>query len=261
MARKKNGLSIEDEMLIAEKMNGNSNGYNKTEYSNSSILNYKVDLKCKNQKQKELYNLIKEKEVVFCAGSAGSGKSYVTIASALELLKNSELPYTNIMFIVQTVQAELEIGFLKGTFLEKIQPFLEPIWYTIKKILKKSNNNRNEKEILDNLIKSNYIAYNHIAFLRGVNIDNSIVIIDEAQQYSKSAMKTILTRIGENSKYIFLGDTEQIDNEKIKKSKEECGLTYCMKKFKNMDNIGVCEFHNDDIVRNPLISIFLNHWD
>jgi phosphate starvation-inducible PhoH-like protein len=262
MGRKKNvqDLSIEDRQFIEEKMGYESSLY-KIDYKTSSPLNYKIDLKCKNQKQKEFYNLIKEKEVIFCSGSAGTGKSYIALTAALELLKNSDNPYTNIMLIIQTVQADLDLGYLKGNILEKIQPFCEPILYTMKKILRNSNNTKSDKEILDNLIKSNYITYNHVAFLRGVNIDNSIVIIDESQQYTKSAMKTILTRIGENSKYIFLGDVEQCDNKELKKSKEENGLKFCIRKFKNFDRIGSCEFTNEDIVRNPLISLFLENWD
>ena len=262
MGRRKNlkDLSPDDELLITEKMNGNNIVYK--EYTNgSSALNYKVELKCKNQKQKDLCKLIKEKEIVFCAGSAGSGKSYTTLSMALQLLRNDELPYKNITFIAQTVQAELDLGYLKGSLEDKIGPFLEPTWYNIKKIFKNSNNTRNDKEILDNLIKSNLITYNHVAFLRGANIDNSIVIIDEAQQYSKSAMKTILTRIGTDSKYIFMGDIEQCDNKELKKTKEENGLKYCMRKLKNIENIGIIEFTNEDIVRNPIISIILQKFN
>ena len=259
MAKKKfNGLTEEDEQLIKEKMNGTSSKYTST--TSMSTLNYKIDLKCKNEKQKELCNLIKEKEVIFCIGSAGSGKSYIALSMALQLLKNPQLPYTNITLITQTVQSELEIGYLKGTLDDKLYPFLEPTWYTIKKIFKNSGNNGSSKELLDNLIKNNYITYNHVAFLRGTNIDNSIVIIDEAQQYTKSAMKTILTRIGENSKYIFLGDIEQCDNKELKKSKEEIGLKYCINHFKDLSEIGTIEFTNNDIVRNPIISKILERF-
>jgi len=224
-------------------------------------LNYKINFKAKNEKQKDFYRLIHDKEIIFCQGSAGSGKSFVGLSAALDILKKKDNPYRQILLIAQTVQSELELGFLKGSVDDKIAPFLEPTWYNIKKILNLSENRRDSREILEELRKCNYIVYNHISFLRGVNIDNSIVVIDEAQQYSKSAIKTILTRIGSNSKYIILSDVEQCDNEKIKKNKDMIGVKYAMEKLQGVDEVGIIEFGNEDIIRNPVISKILDVWD
>jgi len=262
MGRKKNlKLNPEEEQLVYEKMGGSYENRYDTILPCSSALNYKVDLKCKNQKQKEYYRMIKDKEIVFCAGSAGSGKSYVCLAAALELLKDPTMPYRNILLIVPTVQSDLEVGFLKGTLEEKMEPHLQPAWYNIEKILKNSGNQKPSNQILDELKKCKFITANCVSFLRGVNIDNSIVIIEEAQQFPKSAMKTILTRIGENSKYIFNGDYDQCDNKDIKKSKETNGLKHVIDKYKDLDEVGTIEFNNEDIVRNPIISKLLEKFD
>jgi phosphate starvation-inducible PhoH-like protein len=221
---------------------------------------YKINFKAKNEKQKELYRMIHEKEIVFVQGSAGSGKSYTGLSAALNLLKGDN-PYRQIVLIAQTVQSELELGFLKGSIDDKILPFLAPAFYNIEKILRESGNRRNPKDILSELRKCEFIVYNHISFLRGVNIDNSIVVIDEAQQYSKSAMKTMLTRIGNNSKYIFMSDIEQCDNKELKKNKDMIGIYYAMNKLKDIENVGIVEFNNDEIVRNPIIGKILDVWE
>ena len=132
MSRKKNlkGLDEADLELINSKMAYGAEDRGENSYTNcSKALNYKINLKCKNQSQKLLHNLIKSKEVTFCAGSAGTGKSYVSLATALELLKGDNA-YKKIIIVVPTVQSDLEIGFLKGTIEEKIMPYAQAHIYT-----------------------------------------------------------------------------------------------------------------------------------
>ena len=223
-------------------------------------LDYKINFKAKNEKQKGFYKMIQEKEIVFCQGAAGTGKSFVALSAALDLLKKDDNPYKQILLLPQTVQSEMELGYLRGNVDDKISPFLDATWYNIKKVLTLSSNKKSSNDILDGLRKCDYIIYNHISFLRGATFDNVICIIDESQNYTKSAIKTILTRIGTNSKYIFMSDVEQCDNDKIKKN-ADIGIKYAMEKLKDVDGVGIVEFENDDIVRNPIIGKILNMWN
>lgn len=129
----------------------------------------------------------------------------------------------------------------------------------MQKILTKEN--QNGKEIVKQLQKEGKIEIMCVSFLRGLTIDNAIVIIEEAQNLPKSSFKTILTRIGDNCKYIFDGDLEQIDNKELRKNKDNCGLKYAIEKLRDIYGIGVIEFNRDEIVRNPIITQILDNWD
>lgn len=230
-------------------------------YKEENQLKYKISLKCKNEKQKKLCEAIKDKEIVFSCGSAGSGKSFISIGMALKLLKDKEKNnYKKIILVVPTVQSDLEIGFLPGTVDEKLQYNAEASLYTMEKCLDQSGNSKSYDIILK-LIKDGLLEIRCVSFMRGYTIDNAIVIIEESQQFPKSAFKTLLTRIGDNSKYIFNGDIEQIDNKDIKRGKDICGLSYAMDKLKDTDEIGIVTFNRDEIVRNPLITKILDKWD
>lgn len=260
MGKKKNlkeSVSPEEMEFINAKMN---NSFDKPvqfiDYG--KLLNYKISLKCKNEKQKQLMKAIEENEIIFSCGAAGTGKSFISLGTALKLLKE-ENNYKKIVIVIPTVQSELEIGFLPGNVDEKLQYNAEPSLYTMQKILKICGN-IGSREIINNLIRNGLIEIRCISFMRGLTIDNSIVVIEESQQFPKSAFKTLLTRIGDNSKYIFDGDIEQIDNNEITKGKKECGLKYAMENLNDIDEIGCVEFSNDEIVRNPLISKILDKW-
>lgn len=264
MARKNNlkGLDAETMDFIDSKMNnGVDERYTDATYNNcSKALNYKINLKCKNLKQKEYHNLIKEHEIVFCFGSAGSGKSYISLATALELLKENSL-YKKIIIIVPTCEAStyLSIGLLPGTYNEKISPYLEADTYTMEKILNLSGN-IDSKKIVQNMVKCELIDYQLVNFARGKTFDNSIILINEAENYSKDEMLLLLTRIGENVKVVISGDQKQLDRKDIKKTNEKCGLMHAINSLQHLNEVGVIEFNNTDIVRNPIISKILESW-
>lgn len=225
----------------------------------SKLLNFKLKLKCKNQKQKELHNLIKEKQIVFCQGSAGTGKSYIATETALDLLKNG--PYRRIIICCPNVESSsMPLGLLPGTVDEKLQPFLDAIEFTIEKILDDSGN-FNSKDVLVNLLKNDVVIEEAASFLRGKTFDDSIIIVDESENFNKQEMLLILTRIGRNSKMVFLGDNMQIDRKDIKKSGEKCGLDYAFDVLKGIEDIGFLEFTEEDIVRNPIITEILKKWN
>lgn len=230
---------------------GQTNNTNKTEKTSSAnrIIGSKVRLKCKNTKQKEYANLIKEREIVFCSGPAGTGKSYVSIAVAIELLQNTSNAYNKILIVKPAVEAEENLGFLPGDIKEKMAPYLASSIDIVDKILGKSTR-------ID-LEKSEDLMAEPLGFIRGKTIDNAILIMEEAQNMSPSQMKTLLTRIGYNSKYVISGDMDQSDKyDKVEKS----GLYDAMLKHRGVDGVGFFEFDENDIVRNPIISKLLRNY-
>lgn len=270
MAKKKNLKGIEEvEMeFINEKMKGDSilnyrTGDEVLCSKTLKMLNYKINVKCKNNRQKEFINAMKDDghEICFGIGSPGTGKSFLSLTHALKELKEGK--FDKIVMIIPTAQAggaDLSLGFLKGTFFEKTYMFTEADKETITKILKVSGNTQ-AREIADMLINSGLIQHEYINFLLGKTIDNAIILVNEAEQYTKDNMRLILTRMGENSKIIVTGDAKQVNRRSIKNKTDVCGLSYAVDKLKEMDEVSVTEFTDDDIVRNKLITKILQKFD
>ena len=216
-------------------------------------LPYKVRLKCKNKKQKDYANLIEDDniEMVFVKGKAGCGKTYVAVCKALELLKERE-EFEKIYLITSAVQSEEELGMLPGDVSQKLYPSMMSFQIVIDELIGKAEREK--------LFEQGYIEYMPISFLRGVNLRNCIVLGDELQNLTIRGMKTLLTRISYNAKFIIMGDIEQIDRPKLKK--ETSGLNYIVEKVKSCpdDRIGIVEFGEEDVVRNPIINTILNYF-
>lgn len=208
-----------------------------------------INIKCKTEGQKELVNSIKSKEVTICSGLAGTGKTFLACAEALKLLKRYPNKYQKIVLVksVTTLKDE-EIGYLKGGLEDKMEPFMYSYMHNFEKILK-------NKQIVAKMKEHEMIQIMPIAYMRGINLDNSIVIIDEAQNLTKDHIITILTRLGSDSKMIFLGDRDQID----RKKKYESGLEWMIEKFKNFEEIGTVVLGVYDVVRNSLVSKILEY--
>lgn len=208
----------------------------------------RFSLRGKNKNQKDLIKKIAENEITVAIGPAGVGKSYISVAKALELLANPDNNHQKIYVITPAVDADEKLGYLKGTLEEKLDPYLFSTYYLMDKIIGKENRKLlQELEIVEPLA---------LAFIKGMNIDNAILILEEGQNTTQSQMKNLLTRIGFNSKFILSGDLEQVD----RTSKEKCGLYDAMTKLRNLDGIGFVEFETKDIVRNPLISKILDRY-
>lgn len=209
---------------------------------NSLISRIKLDVKCKTENQKKLVNLIKEKEITICCGLAGCGKTFLACYQALNLLKTQPEKYKKIVLVksVTTLKSE-EIGFLKGTLEEKMEPFVYSFINNFEKLIGKVETAALRQDGIIEIIP--------IAYMRGINIDEAVIIIDEVQNITIENIRTILTRIGFNSKMIFLGDTKQIDY----KIKKDSALKFIMEQFNDIEEIGTIELGEDDVVRNPLI--------
>jgi len=199
-----------------------------------------VNVKCKTENQKALVNSIKVNEVTICSGPAGSGKTFLACAEALKLIKRYA-KYKKIVIVksVTTLKNE-EIGFLKGGLREKMEPFMFSFVHNFEKIVGQA--------ITSRLRELKTIEEMPIAYMRGINLDRSIIIVDEAQNISQENMRTIMTRLGKDSKMIFLGDERQQD------SKGGNGLTFLMEHFAELEEIGCIQFDKSDVVRNPLIA-------
>lgn len=197
------------------------------------------DFSPKNEKQSELIRMIENKEVSIITGPAGTGKTYVALATALSMLNET---YKQVVLVksVTTIPGE-EIGFLKGGMEEKMEPFMMSFMWNIEKICGKGSSK--------SLVDKKMVEVLPLAYVRGLSIDNSIVILDECQNLDSHTFKTIISRIGEDSKYIFLGDVEQIDRRK----KQESCLQKVMDIFAESSIVGTLEFTDADCVRNPII--------
>lgn len=205
-----------------------------------------INFKPKSEKQQKFYNLIQEKEIVICTGPAGVGKSFIAIIKALELLTSTENEFYKIVITTPAVEADEKHGFLPGDIHEKMAPYTYSTLYLIEKII--------GKRATQNLMEAEHIQIMPLAFMRGINVDNSILIAEEFQNSTKRQTKTLLTRIGWKSKFIISGDLEQSDRYT---NIQETGLYDAANRLKNVNEVGSFVFEEIDIVRNPVISKIL----
>ena len=197
------------------------------------------DFQPKTKKQEDFIDLIDKKEIVICKGPSGSGKTYVALAKALDLLGGY---YKQIIVIKSLIVVpEEDLGALPGDVSKKLDPYIMSFTWNIDKLCGEGA----AKSLMDKKL----ISVLPIAFARGISIDNSIVIIDEVQNLSFHTFKTLITRIGNKSKYILMGDTEQIDRKKM----EDSPLEKIFDIFKDDPLVGTIEFTDEDCVRNPII--------
>lgn len=238
---KKRRLSVEEELEVNSFLENKNTPYVKKE-SKFKVKNFSA----RTDKQAELINSIEEYEVTIGVGEAGTGKSYVALAAALSLLETSPSYEQIILCKSVTTLPEEEIGFIKGSVSEKMEPFMMSYQWNVDKLM--------GKNAYRSLVETGKIQILPLAFIRGLSIDNSIVIIDEAQNLSDHTFKSIVTRIGNNSKYIFLGDIAQVD----KKKKADSCLAKVLEAFKDEDFVGTVEFGREDCVRNKIIPLILD---
>jgi phosphate starvation-inducible PhoH-like protein len=215
-----------------------------------SIIKKKTKQKFLSENQKKYYDILTKNQITVCSGPAGVGKSYIAMKCAIDLLSDPSTPYEKIIIVRPAVEAEEKLGSLPGNVEEKLDPYIFPSYYLLNKII--------GKESRENLKSIEAIEVFALAYMRGMNIDNSILIFEESQNATPSQMKMLITRIGFNSKFFISGDLEQFDRHK---DRTQTGLWDAIQKFKNMEDVGIFEFDTEDIVRNPLISKILKRYE
>jgi phosphate starvation-inducible PhoH-like protein len=216
----------------------------------TEIIKKKSKEKFLSENQKKYYDLLIDNQITICSGPAGVGKSYIAMKAALDLLSDPTTPYEKIIIVRPAVEAEEKLGSLPGNVEEKLDPYIFPSYYLMNKII--------GKEAREKLKQIDVIEVFALAYMRGMNIDNSILIFEEAQNSTPNQMKLLLTRIGFSSKFFISGDLEQTDRYK---DKRQSGLWDAIEKFKDLPDVGVFEFDNKDVVRNPLISKILKRYE
>ena len=206
------------------------------------------DLQFKNTAQKRFYNTVSKKDVTFCIGPAGVGKTYLSVHAALRELGNKDSKIDGIIIVKPLVEAAGEkIGFLPGDVEEKTAPFMMSFYYNMEQII--------GKQRLQILKEGNTIQVIPLAFMRGITLANKFVILDEAQNATPEQIKMFVTRIGEHSKYIITGDLEQSD---IKK--HTSGLEDAIKRFAGIHGVGLASFKEKDVVRHSLVRRLLKRY-
>lgn len=197
--------------------------------------------------QRKYIDAITENDVVFSIGPAGTGKSYLAVAMAVAALAKRE--FERIVLARPAVEAGEKLGFLPGDMVEKVNPYLRPLYDALYDML--------ERERVEDLIEEDVIEIAPIAFMRGRTLHKSFVILDEAQNASYSQMKMCLTRLGVDSKMVINGDITQIDLPGGQKS----GLMEAWRILKGCEGVAFHEFTDVDVVRHPVVSAIVRAYE
>ena len=201
----------------------------------------------KSLSQKEYIKAMSEKDMIFGIGPAGTGKTYLAMAMAVNQFLSKKI--SRIILARPAVEAGEKLGFLPGDIADKINPYLRPLYdalYTMMDI-----------DYVTKLIEKNIIEVAPLAFMRGRTLNDSFVILDEAQNTTEEQMKMFLTRLGFNSKAVITGDVTQIDLPADKRS----GLVTAMNVLNSIDEIAFIKFSDKDVVRHPLVSKIVRAYD
>ena len=212
--------------------------------SHLQMINFLPGTELKNESQKKLIRKIHENQIIFVAGPAGVGKTYIAIKAALECLKINDNTYDKMLITKPLVEGgDQNMGFLPGDVKEKTEPWMKSYESNIKKLVGEGTAN--------SLVAAGVIKSLAFPLIRGNTFDNAIAILDEAQNTTVGGMKLFLSRIGETSKMIVLGDIDQTDL-KLKNG-EKNGLEDSFERFKGVPGVAFMEFTEDDIVRSGIL--------
>lgn len=201
-------------------------------------------IKSKTLGQKLYIKAIKENDIVFAIGPAGTGKTYLAMAMAVNALKNREVG--RIVLTRPAVEAGERLGYLPGDLQEKVDPYLRPIYDALYDII--------GPETFQKHMEKGFIEVAPLAYMRGRTLDDSFIILDEAQNTTSEQMKMFLTRMGFGSKMIITGDITQIDLPNTRKS----GLKEVSKILDGIEGISFVYLTDKDVVRNPLVQKIVN---
>ena len=214
---------------------------------NQDMICHTVNGKPKTLGQKASVDQIRKKMIVFGIGPAGTGKTYLAMAMAITAFKNNEV--NRIILTRPAIEAGEKLGFLPGDLQSKIDPYLRPLYDALYEIMGADAYLRNMEKGL--------IEVAPLAYMRGRTLDNSFIVLDEAQNTTPAQMKMFLTRVGFGSKVIITGDLSQKDLP----AGQSSGLDVALKVLKNIDDIGISMLSSKDVVRHPLVQKIVKAYD
>jgi len=207
----------------------------------------RMKLRARGDSQIDYVRAIRANDLTFGEGPAGTGKTYLAVAAAVELLEKEQV--RRLVLVRPAVEAGERLGFLPGDLTQKIDPYLRPIYDALYEFM--------GFERVGKLIDRSVIEVAPLAFMRGRTLNHACIIMDEAQNTTREQMKMFLTRIGFGSKAIVTGDTSQIDLP----NKSQSGLSHARDLLSDVDGIGFVKFGARDVVRHPLVKRIVKAYD
>ena len=201
----------------------------------------------KTKNQKVLVDMLKDNQLVFAVGPAGTGKTYTGVAIAVKALKEKEIK--KIILTRPAVEAGENLGYLPGDLKEKLDPYMQPLYDALRDMIPTVK--------LNKLLNDKVIEIAPLAFMRGRTLDNAFVILDEAQNTTPAQMKMFLTRMGMNAKFMVTGDPGQVDLPKNIIS----GLKDALMILKDKKNIGIVHLNDEDVMRHPIVKKIINSYN
>ncbi len=236
---KKNTLSSSDIHLFLQESELASITEQSQNSSRTSVHTKRSVIKPRGDNQEKYIRAIEERDLVFGIGPAGTGKTYLAVACAVEALERDNI--RKLVLVRPAVEAGERLGFLPGDLAQKIDPYLRPMYDALYEMM--------GFEKVSKLVERNVIEIAPLAYMRGRTLNDAFIILDEAQNTTVEQMKMFLTRIGFGSKAIVTGDVTQIDLPNAKES----GLKHVMRILHDTDGISFCAFQARDVVRHPLV--------
>tara|TARA_B100001027_G_scaffold186038_1_gene138430 strand:- start:3955 stop:4932 length:978 start_codon:yes stop_codon:yes gene_type:complete len=207
----------------------------------------KLDVIGKSKLQNSYLEILQKKQIIFAIGPAGTGKTFLAVAAAVsQLLENK---FDRIILSRPAVEAGEKLGFLPGDLKEKVDPYLRPLYDSLYDLV--------PSDIAEKKIQSSEIEIAPLAFMRGRTLNNSFVILDEAQNATHNQIKMFLTRCGKNSRMVVTGDPSQTDLSR----RSDSGLIRSIKILSEIDGVSVINFGQKDIVRDEMVTKIINAYD
>ena len=204
-------------------------------------------VKARTPNQKRLVEAVKENDMVFAIGPAGTGKTYTAVALAVRALKNKEI--RRIILTRPAVEAGENLGFLPGDLRDKLDPYLQPLYDALRDMI--------PQQKLLSYWEDNTIEIAPLAFMRGRTLDNAFVILDEAQNATSAQLKMFLTRMGRNAKFVITGDITQIDLPRHQQS----GLVQATRILDGIKGISIIQLDNTDVIRHKLVTKIIRAYE